>query len=85
MIKERFKSFNIQFEELHSKQSQWTIPDQELRDELRLAVAEILLPAYMSFISRFGNLVQRSKNPHKYIKYTQEELDQLLGQFFQGH
>ncbi|PWZ44726.1 Exocyst complex component EXO70A1 [Zea mays] len=84
MIKERFKSFNIQFEELHSKQSQWTIPDQELRDELRLAVAEILLPAYMSFISRFGNLVQRSKNPHKYIKYTQEELDQLLGQFFQG-
>ncbi|OQU78762.1 hypothetical protein SORBI_3008G043600 [Sorghum bicolor] len=54
MIKERFKSFNMQFEELHAKQSQWTIPDQELRDELRLAMAEVLLPAYRSFISRFG-------------------------------
>ncbi|PWZ44312.1 Exocyst complex component EXO70A1 [Zea mays] len=54
MIKERFKSFNIQFEELHSKQSQWTIPDQELRDELRLAVAEILLPAYMSSLAVLG-------------------------------
>jgi len=50
----RFKSFNMQFEDLHAKQSQWTIPDQELRDELRLAVAEVLLPAYRSFISRFG-------------------------------
>lgn len=50
----RFKSFNMEFEVLHAKQSQWTIPDQELRDELRLAVAEVLLPAYRSFISRFG-------------------------------
>ena len=50
----RFKSFNVQFEELHAIQSQWTIPDQELRDNLRLAVAEVLLPAYRSFINRFG-------------------------------
>ncbi|KAL5648415.1 hypothetical protein ACJX0J_039224, partial [Zea mays] len=71
MIKERFKSFNIQFEELHSKQSQWTIPDQELRDELRLAVAEILLPAYMSSLAVLGILfnVRRTltstSNTHK--------------------
>ncbi|XP_066356748.1 exocyst complex component EXO70A1-like [Miscanthus floridulus] len=84
VIKERFKSFNMQFEDLHAKQSQWTIPDQELRDELRLAVAEVLLPAYRSFISRFGNLIKRGRNPHKYIKYSPEELDQMLGQFFLG-
>ncbi|CAN6330609.1 unnamed protein product [Urochloa humidicola] len=84
MIKERFKSFNMQFEELHAKQSQWTIPDQELRDDLRLAIAEVLLPAYRSFINRFGSLIQRGKNPRKYIKHSPEALDQLLGQFFQG-
>uniref|UniRef100_A0A0D9XX37 Exocyst subunit Exo70 family protein n=1 Tax=Leersia perrieri TaxID=77586 RepID=A0A0D9XX37_9ORYZ len=84
MIKERFKSFNMQFEELHSKQSQWTIPDQELRESLRLAVAEVLLPAYRSFVKRFGNLVEHGKNPHKYIRYTPEHLDQLLGEFFDG-
>jgi hypothetical protein len=50
----RFKTFNIQFEELHQKQSQWTVPDTELRESLRLAVAEVLLPAYRSFIKRFG-------------------------------
>lgn len=53
-IKERFKTFNIQFEELHQRQSQWTVPDSELRESLRLAVAEVLLPAYRSFMKRFG-------------------------------
>lgn len=44
----------MQFEELHQKQSQWTVPDSELRESLRLAVAEVLLPAYRSFVKRFG-------------------------------
>lgn len=44
----------MQFEELHQKQSQWTVPDTELRESLRLAVAEVLLPAYRSFVKRFG-------------------------------
>ncbi|KAF2906760.1 exocyst complex component EXO70A1 [Oryza sativa Japonica Group] len=84
MIKERFKSFNMQFEELHAKQTQWTIPDQELRESLRLAVAEVLLPAYRSFIKRFGNLVEHGKNPNKYIRYSPENIDQALGEFFDG-
>ncbi|KAH0944048.1 hypothetical protein HID58_003685, partial [Brassica napus] len=45
----RFKMFNMQFDELHQRQSQWT-----LRESLRLAVAEVLLPAYRSFLKRFG-------------------------------
>lgn len=46
----------MQFEELHQKQSQWTVPDTELRESLRLAVAEVLLPAYRSFVKRFGSV-----------------------------
>ncbi|GAB2300751.1 hypothetical protein Dimus_034788 [Dionaea muscipula] len=57
MIKDKFKNFNIQFEELHQKQSQWTVPDSELRESLRLAVAEVLLPAYRSFLKRCGCVV----------------------------
>uniref|UniRef100_A0ACD5YCF0 Uncharacterized protein n=1 Tax=Avena sativa TaxID=4498 RepID=A0ACD5YCF0_AVESA len=84
MIKERFKSFNMQFEELHAKQSLWTIPDQELRETLRLAIAEVLLPAYRSFVQRFGNLVENEKKPRKYLKYSPEGVDQLLGELFEG-
>ncbi|GMH25708.1 hypothetical protein Nepgr_027551 [Nepenthes gracilis] len=49
LVKERLRLFNMQFEELHQRQSQWTVPDTELR---RLAVAEVLLRAYRSFIKR---------------------------------
>lgn len=54
MVKDRFKTFNVQFEEAHQRQSQWTVPDSELRESLRLAVAEVLLPAFRSFLKRFG-------------------------------
>ncbi|KAL6130245.1 hypothetical protein ACLB2K_068626 [Fragaria x ananassa] len=84
IVKDRFKAFNMQFEELHQKQSQWTVPDTELRESLRLAVAEVLLPAYRSFIKRYGPLVENGKNPQKYIRYTAEDLERMLGEFFEG-
>ncbi|KAL1294951.1 hypothetical protein HN51_055796 [Arachis hypogaea] len=84
LVKDRFKTFNVMFEELHQKQSQWTVPDTELRESLRLAVAEVLLPAYRSFVKRFGPLVESGKTPQKYIKYTAEDLDRMLGEFFEG-
>ncbi|ONI21528.1 hypothetical protein PRUPE_2G071900 [Prunus persica] len=84
IVKDRFKTFNMQFEDLHQKQSQWTVPDTELRESLRLAVAEVLLPAYRSFIKRYGPLVESGKNPQKYIRYTAEDLERMLGEFFEG-
>ncbi|XAR64765.1 hypothetical protein NMG60_11008585 [Bertholletia excelsa] len=84
MVKERFKTFNIQFEELHQRQSQWTVPDSELRESLRLAVAEVLLPAYRSFLRRFGPQIENGKNPQKYIRYSPEDLERMLAEFFEG-
>ncbi|KAG8378625.1 hypothetical protein BUALT_Bualt07G0004900 [Buddleja alternifolia] len=43
IIKDRLNTFNIQFEELHQRQSQWTVPDMELRGSLGLAVAEVVI------------------------------------------
>ncbi|XP_074377579.1 exocyst complex component EXO70A1-like isoform X1 [Apium graveolens] len=83
-IKERFKTFNVQFEELHQRQSQWTVPDSELRESLRLAVAEVLLPAYRSFMKRFGPSIKNGKNPSKYIRFTPEDLERMLAEFFEG-
>ncbi|KAI3523150.1 hypothetical protein L1887_01207 [Cichorium endivia] len=83
-VKERFKTFNNQFEELHKNQSQWTVPDSELRESLRLAVAEVLLPAYRSFKKRFGPMIEGGKNPAKYIRFTPEDLERMLAEFFEG-
>ncbi|KAM0895604.1 hypothetical protein ACQ4PT_023735 [Festuca glaucescens] len=82
VIKARFRSFNKQFEEVCQTQINWAIPDRELRDNLILAVAEILSPAYRSFLKRFGPLVENSHNASKYMKYTPEALEQELGNLF---
>ncbi|KAK1415821.1 hypothetical protein QVD17_31609 [Tagetes erecta] len=83
-VKEKFKTFNTQFEDIHQKQSQWTVPDSELRESLRLAVAEVLLPAYRSFRKRFGPLIEGGKNPTKYIRFQPEDLERMLAEFFEG-
>ncbi|MCD7455242.1 hypothetical protein HAX54_027454 [Datura stramonium] len=83
-VKDRFKTFNMLFEEIHQRQSQWTVPDSELRESLRLAVAEVLLPAYRSFAKRFGSMIEGGKNPQKYIRYTPEDLERMLAEFFEG-
>ncbi|KAJ7556869.1 hypothetical protein O6H91_05G102600 [Diphasiastrum complanatum] len=84
VIKERFKNFNLLFEELHQKQTQWTIPDSELREAVRLAIAEVLLPAYRNFLRRYSSILDNGKNPQKYMKYSPEDLERLLGEFFEG-
>ncbi|OAE20412.1 hypothetical protein AXG93_4905s1120 [Marchantia polymorpha subsp. ruderalis] len=84
VLKDRFKQFNTIFEELHIRQSQWTIADPELRDAVRLQVAEVLLPAYRSFLKRYSSILENGKNPQKYIKYSPEDLERLLGEFFEG-
>ncbi|XP_022925541.1 exocyst complex component EXO70A1-like [Cucurbita moschata] len=83
MVRDRFKTFYIQFEELHQRQSQWTVPDSELRESLRLAVAEVLLPAYRSFINRYGQ-IENGKASQRYIRYSPEDLERMLNEFFEG-
>nr|XP_043616167.1 exocyst complex component EXO70A1-like [Erigeron canadensis] len=84
LVKERLRVFNLQFEKLHQRQSKWTVPDLELRKALRLAIREDLLPAYVTFIERYGSLVDNGKNRHEYIKYSSEDLDRMIGEFFEG-
>ncbi|CAA6667624.1 unnamed protein product [Spirodela intermedia] len=73
LVKERFKAFNTQFEELLQRQSQWTVEGAELRESLRLWIVELFLPAYRNFIKRFGPLVDGTKNQEKFWKYTPED------------
>lgn len=83
-IKERFKNFSLLLEELYNRQTQWTIPDSELREAVRLAVAEVLLPAYRSFLKRYSSIIESDRHKGKYIRYTPEDLERMLGEFFEG-
>ena len=81
-LRERFKSFNAAFEDAHRVQSGWVVPDMQLREELRISIAERLLPAYRSFLGRFRHHIENGKHPELYIKHSAEDLENALNDFF---
>ncbi|XP_030971090.1 exocyst complex component EXO70A1-like [Quercus lobata] len=84
-LRERFKSFNAMFEDVHRNQAQWLVPDAQLREELRISISEKLLPAYRSFLGRFRTHIESGKHPENYIKYSVDDLETAVLDFFEGY
>uniref|UniRef100_A0A6N2K4U0 Exocyst subunit Exo70 family protein n=1 Tax=Salix viminalis TaxID=40686 RepID=A0A6N2K4U0_SALVM len=84
-LRERFKTFNAMFEEVHRTQATWLIPDSQLREELRISISEKLIPAYRSFLGRFRSHIESGKHPENYIKYSVEDLESAVLDFFEGY
>lgn len=83
-LKERFKNFNACFEDIYRIQTAWKVPDAQLREELRISISEKVLPAYRSFMGRFGSQLESGRHAGKYIKYTPEDLENYLLDLFEG-
>jgi len=83
-IKEKFKNFNLAFEEIYRSQTLWKVPDPQLREELKISISENVIPAYRAFTGRYGSLVDSGRNTGKYIKYTPEDLENHLSDLFEG-
>ncbi|XP_073059940.1 exocyst complex component EXO70B1-like [Primulina eburnea] len=83
-LKERFKNFNICFEDTYRIQTAWKVPDPQLREELRISISEKVIPAYRSFLGRFGSQLESGRHAGKYIKYSPEDLENYLLDLFEG-
>ncbi|MCO5577788.1 hypothetical protein L7F22_031621 [Adiantum nelumboides] len=84
LLKERLKKFNQIVDELCQKQKQWTVQDPQLKTALQKAVVESVVPTYRLFLKQFSEGADRSKNIHKYVRYTVEELGHQLQELFEG-
>ncbi|OVA08321.1 Exocyst complex protein Exo70 [Macleaya cordata] len=85
VLRERFKAFNSIFEEVHRTQVTWLVPDTQLREELRISISEKLIPAYRSFLGRFRSQIENGRHPEMYIKYSVEDIETAVLDFFEGH
>ncbi|KAK7276063.1 hypothetical protein RIF29_17195 [Crotalaria pallida] len=81
-MKEKIKLFNVQFEEICRVQSSWFVFDEQLREEIRIAIEKILLPAYGNFVARFHSVPELGKHADKYIKYGMEDIEARLNNLF---
>ncbi|KAF9597778.1 hypothetical protein IFM89_021863 [Coptis chinensis] len=84
ILKERFRSFNIAFEEVYKSQTGWLILDPQLREDLRISVSLKVVQAYRTFLGRHASQLDSERHIERYIKYTADDLQNYLLDFFEG-
>lgn len=62
---------------------QFFIADDDLRAALRGELMALLVPPYKQFLSKYGN-EDFAKKKDKYLKYSAESLEAMIGKFFEG-
>lgn len=83
-LRDRLRVFNNYVEDIWRVQSGWVVAHDQLRTELRLAVATLVLPAYRNFISRLGASAEAGKPADRYIKYSIEDVEARINELFEG-
>ncbi|WCJ25588.1 exocyst subunit exo70 family protein E1 [Euphorbia peplus] len=79
LLKERFRNFNIAFEEVYRTQTAWIIPDLQLREDLQISTSVKVIQAYRTFVGRHSNHIS-----DRHIKLSADDLESLLCDLFQG-
>ncbi|XP_007031942.2 PREDICTED: exocyst complex component EXO70B1 [Theobroma cacao] len=85
VLKERFKSFNAMFDEIHKTQSSWVVSDEQLQSELRVSISAVVIPAYRSFLGRFAGVLDPGRQTEKYIKFQPEDIETYIDELFDGN
>ena len=79
LLKEKFRSFYLAFEEIYRTQTAWIIPDVELREDLRISTSLKVIQAYRTFVGRHAVHIS-----DKHIKYSADDLENYLLDLFEG-
>ncbi|KAI8072383.1 Cullin repeat-like-containing domain protein [Gongronella butleri] len=82
MIKDKFKNFNMEFDEIWRTQTAYAVPDLDLRNQMIRDVKNVIVPMYGRFLDKYQN-ADFTKNHAKYIKYDKEKLEKLISKLFE--
>lgn len=84
-LKDRFKTFNSTFKEVCQIQSTQLVLDIHVRDQLQKLILSELLPVYRSFLGKYSSHIQRERYKERYIKYSSEDLENIIKNLFSKH
>jgi exocyst complex protein 7 len=82
LVKQRLKTFNSSFDEMHCRQSSWVIPDKELRERTCNLVVQTIVPTYRSYLQNYGPLVEQEGNTGRYVRFTVDGMEKMLGALY---
>jgi len=81
IAKERFTGFNKEFEEAINTQAKYFIPNNELADDLRTRIINLILARYKPFHDIYDNS-NFATHKDKYIKYKPEDVKAKIKYIF---
>eukprot|EP01127_Copromyxa_protea_P019640 TRINITY_DN641_c1_g3_i4.p1 TRINITY_DN641_c1_g3~~TRINITY_DN641_c1_g3_i4.p1 ORF type:complete len:437 (-),score=90.78 TRINITY_DN641_c1_g3_i4:27-1337(-) len=85
-VKERFITLNAELAELFESQKKLTIEDDNLREQVKDKIKELVLPPYKKCLDDYGGTnFCKPKKRSFYIKYTAETLETMINEFFSLH
>lgn len=76
-VKERFKSFNAEFDDLIRSCKGFSVVDSELRQSLTSEIRSIIVPLYGRFYDKYINS-DFAKNKEKYIRYDKTSIEKVI-------
>ncbi|XP_020092358.1 exocyst complex component EXO70A1-like isoform X1 [Ananas comosus] len=83
VLKERFRGFNSAFEEVYRIQTAWSVPNSQLRDDLKISISLRVVQAYRTFMGRYAAYLDGARHRERYIKYCAEDVEKYLLDLFE--
>nr|CAB3243997.1 exocyst complex component 7 [Phallusia mammillata] len=80
-VKEKFKLFNNDVEDLVKTHQQWAMANSDMKKEIRALVKHKLVAPYTLFRDKY-RMVQFTKNIEKYLKHTPESVSENIDRLF---
>lgn len=68
-------------DEISRLQQSYAVPDAELRSKLQRASREYIVTKYKEFYGKYSS-VSFTKNPEKYVKFTPNNVADMIDNFF---
>lgn len=82
--KDAFQRFNSAFEAAYRTQTTWIVPDIRLRDDIKLSIANKIMPAYQAFYGKYRVLLRDERHVEIFVKFAPEDLENYLSDLFYG-
>ncbi|XP_031247529.1 exocyst complex component EXO70H1-like [Pistacia vera] len=85
-VRNSFRQFNLSFEDAYNKQSSWVVPDQTLRDEIKISLAKRIVPVYRAFYEKYRVSASREPGPgnQSLVRFAPDDLGNYLSDLFYG-
>ncbi|KAK9067183.1 hypothetical protein SSX86_014508 [Deinandra increscens subsp. villosa] len=79
LLRDRLQAFYTAFEDIYKNQTAWSIPNSQLREDVRISMSLKVIQAYRTFVGRHSNHISE-----RHIKYTADDLENFIMDLFEG-